>query len=134
MIERAFTLETDLFEAITPGPHFINPRCFGEDFASWLQTRLGVQGLFASAPIAEDWGWALIVSYRDRKYTLAIGIMDDSIGRQPAQWRVGVAFEKPMNPIRAWFAPAPQGDLESLAEVVRDVLQSEPRIRRLAAE
>jgi hypothetical protein len=128
MVERAFTLRTDLFEATTPGPHFINPRCFGEDFASWLHTRLKAQNLPSSAPIAEDWGWALVVLYRDRKYTLAIGIMDDSIGRRLAEWRIGVAFERPLNSVRSWFAAAPKADLDALAEVVKAVLESEPRI------
>jgi hypothetical protein len=35
IIELGFTLRTDLFEATTPGPDFINDRCFGEDFAIW---------------------------------------------------------------------------------------------------
>jgi len=34
------TVEADLFEHREVKPHFINPRCFGEDFASWLRDRL----------------------------------------------------------------------------------------------
>jgi hypothetical protein len=30
------TIETDLFEHKEMKPHFINPCCFGEDFAIWL--------------------------------------------------------------------------------------------------
>ena len=40
MIERSFTLRTDLSEGTAPGPHFINDRCFGEDFAVWQRERL----------------------------------------------------------------------------------------------
>jgi len=50
MIERSFTLETDLFEATTPGKHFINPRCFGEDFAAWLRERLQERGVMLPNP------------------------------------------------------------------------------------
>jgi len=34
------TVVTDLFEHKKVGPHFINPCCFGEDFAGWLSTEL----------------------------------------------------------------------------------------------
>jgi hypothetical protein len=33
----AITIETDLFEHREVKPHFINPCCFGEDFAAWLR-------------------------------------------------------------------------------------------------
>ena len=33
-------VETDLFEHREVKPHFINPCCFGEDFASWLKQEL----------------------------------------------------------------------------------------------
>jgi hypothetical protein len=75
MIERAFTLETDLFEATTPGPSFTNPRCFGEDFAGWLRERLHARGVAASEPIQEDWGWAMIAPFHGSRFILAIGVM-----------------------------------------------------------
>jgi hypothetical protein len=33
-------VETDLFEHREVKPHFINPCCFGEDFAAWLKQEL----------------------------------------------------------------------------------------------
>ncbi len=32
--------ETDMFNLTKEGEHFINPSCFGEDFANWLKLRL----------------------------------------------------------------------------------------------
>jgi hypothetical protein len=45
MIDRTFLVSTDLFESVTPGAHFINPICFGEDFAAWLAGKLAAAGL-----------------------------------------------------------------------------------------
>jgi hypothetical protein len=133
MVERSFTLLTDLFEATTPGPHFINERCFGEDFAIWLRERLQIRGLSPSEPIQEDWGWVLLVPFQKRKFTLSIGIMDDSIGKVPSEWRVGVEFEKLLNGVRAWFRGAPSGELAHLAGILEESLRNEPRIRHVAA-
>jgi len=35
-MDSLITVETDLFEHRLVKPHFINPCCFGEDFAAWL--------------------------------------------------------------------------------------------------
>ena len=86
MIQRSFSLRTDLFEASTPGPNFINDRCFGEDFALWFSNRLQVHGLTPSEPIQEDWGWVLLVPFQGHKFSLSIGIMDESIGHVPSEW------------------------------------------------
>ena len=134
MIERAFTLETDLFETTVPGPHFINPRCFGEDFGRWLRERLQARGVEASEPIQEDWGWVMIAPFRGSRFTLSIGVMDESIGRTPAEWRVGASYEKPLNGFRAWFRSPPTNDLAELAQLLGDVLRGEGRIRIVAAE
>src|SRR6266404_913904 len=134
MIGRGFTLRTDLFEATTPGPHFINERCFGEDFAIWLSERLQMRGLTPSEPVQEDFGWVLLIPFQGRTFTLSIGIMDDSIGQAPSEWSVGVAFEKPLNGVRSWFRAAPSAELAQLAGIVESSLQNEPRIELVASE
>ena len=133
MIERNFTLLTDLFEASTPGPHFINARCFGEDFAVWLKERLQKHGLTPSEPIQEDWGWVLVIPFQGRKFTLSIGIMNDSIGHVPSEWCVDVAHEKPLNGIRSWLRPARSAELLRLAGIVESTLQNEPRIQQVTS-
>ena len=126
MITRGFSVTTDRFEASTPGENFINPRCFGEDFANWLRLRLTEKGLDVSEPIQEDWGWVIMVDFEDRKFTLSIGITDETIGQVPSEWGVAVAYEKPLNKIRNWFKPAPVKTLATLFEKIRSVLTSEP--------
>jgi hypothetical protein len=131
VIEHAFMLHMDLFEVTTPGPNFINPRCFGEDFALWLSERLKARSVTPSEPIQEDWGWAQIVPYQGSRFTLSISVMDDSIGQTSAEWRVGISYEKPLNGFRAWFRPAPAAELLNLAGILEETLRSEPRIRQV---
>ena len=126
MIERALSVTTDLFEACTPGPDFINPRCFGEDFAKWLASRLTQRGVDASEPIQEDFGWVIMLKSAQSIFTLSLGIMDESIGQVPAEWRIGVAYEKPLNPIKSWFKRAPVETLQSLFQDVQSIVRGEP--------
>jgi hypothetical protein len=131
MIERSFSLQTDLFEATTPGAHFINERCFGEDFAAWLSERLEQCGLKPFPPIQEDWGWAVLVPFQGYKFTLSIGMMDESIGKIPSEWRVGISFEKFLNGPRSWFRAAPLSELIRIAGEVQEILRAEPRIQQV---
>ena len=125
MIAQTLWLTTDRFESTTPAENFINERCFGEDFAKWLQTRLTEKGHDVSDPIQEDFGWVLVARVADRKFTISIGIMDESIGEVPACWCVAVAYEKPMNSFRTWFKPAPTESLAVLFKEVRSALEAE---------
>jgi hypothetical protein len=53
MIEHAFTLETDLFEATTPSP-LHQPALLREDFAAWLSASPRARRRCLE-PIQEDW-------------------------------------------------------------------------------
>jgi hypothetical protein len=53
------TGETDLFEHREVKSHFINPCCFGEDFAIWLKEQISSLmglGFSFSDAIQEDYG------------------------------------------------------------------------------
>jgi hypothetical protein len=59
-------IETDLFEHRKVKPHFINPCCFGEDFAAWLRDKLlplEEEGFDFAEPIQEDYGWGFWASH-----------------------------------------------------------------------
>jgi hypothetical protein len=129
MIERSVFVTTDLFEATAAGEHFVNPRCFGEDFASYLRDRCDAEAIPASEPIQEDFGWVLLLGKPPRQFTLALGILDESIGEVPSVWRVGLSFERPMNGIGAWFRSPPAADLDALFARLRAVLAAESRFR-----
>lgn len=132
MVEHVLTLQTDLFEVSTPCPNFINARCFGEDFALWLSQRLMDRGFTPEAPIQEDWGWVVIVRHQGYRFTLSIGITEESIGQIPAEWLVSVSYEKPLNGFRAWIRSAPAFELSELAGTLEATLRSEPRIQRVS--
>ncbi len=131
MLERAFTLVTARFNAIEIQPHFLNDRCFGEDFAVWLRVALLQDGLSVSDPIQEDWGWCLIMTEAGRKFTLAIGVMDESIGISPAEWRIGISYERAMNGLLSFFQPAPLAQFDHLAGKLEAILAAEPTLQNL---
>ena len=131
MISHGFSLSTDLFETTTPGPHFINPHCFGEDFANWLIANIHNPTFALSTPPQEDFGWVILVTHHEQVFTLSIAIMDDSPGMVPAEWRVDLSFEKPLNGLRTWFRKPPQDSLDALAGIIETTLRSEPRFTRL---
>ena len=41
-MDNSITVETDMFEHKEVKLHFINPCCFGEDFAAWLKHKLSL--------------------------------------------------------------------------------------------
>lgn len=126
MLERAFTLVTARFNAIEVRPHFINDRCFGEDFAAWLALALRNQGFEVSDPIQEDWGWCLILTTDGRKFTLAIGVMDESLGQARAEWSVSLSYERAMSGLRNLFKPVPVAQFDRLASKLEAILMAEP--------
>src|ERR1051325_2731018 len=137
MIERSFELRTDRFNSTVRAPHFINDRCFGEDFAAWLREQLIKRDACASQPIQEDFGWVLLVPRAGSTFTLAIGIADESIGETPALWLVTIAYERAINSVRSWFRPVPHNHLAELARNLEEILLNEPsfhNVSRLSEE
>jgi hypothetical protein len=47
-LDDGITVETDVFEHRQVKPHFINPCCFGEDFAAWFENRSRLSKVMAS--------------------------------------------------------------------------------------
>ncbi len=124
-------LRTDRFNSTESRPHFINERCFGEDFAAWLVQKLTLANVEVSEPIQEDWGWCIVAREARRTFTISIGIMDESIGEVLAEWRVGVAYERTMNGVLGLFRPVPVALLESVSAKLCAVLTNEPSFREL---
>jgi hypothetical protein len=129
MIEQCIFVTTDLFEVTSPDANSINPRCFGEDFSAWLRARLIKAQIETSEPIQEDWGWVLLAKQKGRTFTLSLGVMEESIGVVPAEWRVSLAYQKLNNDILGWFRPAPVDLFRGVFGQLRAILSSEPRFR-----
>ena len=121
-------------------PHFINPCCFGEDFAAWLRTQLlGLtsRGFHLSQPIQEDYGWGLWASRGKDTFWIALSSSQDgdvdSASPRPdyGEWVVSITYDPGLNLFRRLFhRVGPSAG----AEVARDVeaaLKAAPDIRVL---
>jgi hypothetical protein len=90
----AITVETDLFEHRQVQPHFINPCCFGEDFALWLKAELAplaTDGFTFSDAIQEDYGWGFWATHGKNRFWIALSYVGDGPQEEPAQWIISVA-------------------------------------------
>ena len=123
------TIETDLFEHREVKANFINPCCFGEDFAVWLTNKLDPlthQGFHLSEPIQEDYGWALLVSTTKESFFIALSYVGNGPQEPPPQWVVSVCYGG-LNPFKRWSNPGSQTFL-ALRDHIWQALRSDPRI------
>ena len=89
----AITVETDAFEHRQVKPHFINPCCFGEDFAAWLKGELAplaAAGFSFSEPIQEDYGWGFWATHGKNRFWIALSYVGDGPQEEPAQWIISI--------------------------------------------
>jgi hypothetical protein len=92
MNRKDVVFRTSRFNASKVGSHFINPCCFGEDLATWLQSKLKGKGIDASSPGQEDWGWYIFAELGDDKYFLGMNVnaADNPATGEDAEWRIMV--------------------------------------------
>lgn len=125
-------VETDLFEHREVKPHFINPCCFGEDFAAWLKERLSAllpPDFSVSPPIQEDYGWGLRILHDKDPFWLAISYVGDGPQEPPPQWVISLVYDPGLNLIQRMFH-RPDGRTEGrLQEVVQQAIRSNPAIK-----
>ncbi|HYL83777.1 MAG TPA: hypothetical protein VE263_06060 [Candidatus Angelobacter sp.] len=128
-------IETDLFEHREIKPHFINPCCFGEDFAAWLKqelSRFPELGVEVSDPIQEDYGWGLWASRGKDRFWVALSYAGDG-SQETAQWVVSVAYDAGLNLFKRLFH---KPDLQAMGQIqdrVRQILASNSAIRMINA-
>jgi hypothetical protein len=137
MDPESMSIETDLFEHREVKPHFINPCCFGEDFARWLAGQLGdlkAEGFEISEPIQEDYGWGFWVSRAQDPYWVALSYCGDGPTEEPAEWVVSVAYDPGLNLIKRLFHKPDAAALARLRSRVWQTLRTTPGIRVLEAE
>src|SRR3970282_40662 len=100
------TVETGLFNHTEVKANFINPNCFGEDFADWLSEKLSTlknDGFELSQPIQEDYGWGLWVSKDKDTFWIALGMMSDGPTDEIPQWNVSVNYDAGLNVVKRLF-------------------------------
>ena len=128
----SLTVETARFEYREPKPHFINPNCFGEDFAAWLRERVAgfaSEGFEISAPIQEDYGWGFWISRARDTFWVAISFVEQLDGGAGAQWVVSVAYDPGLSIIRRLFHQPDQTALARIREALWGALRTTEGIR-----
>jgi hypothetical protein len=120
-------VETELFNHREVKPHFINPCCFGEDFAAWLRDQLGPltdSGFHFSEPIQEDYGWGFWANRGKDPFWVAISYVGDGPQEPPAQWVISVNYDPGLNLIKRRLHRPSQQAMSQLRECVLQAVKS----------
>jgi hypothetical protein len=129
-------VETDLFEHREVKSHFINPCCFGEDFAAWLRaelSRIFNSDLEFSEPIQEDYGWGFWARHQQDRFWIALSYVGNGPQEAPAQWVISVADDPGLNLIRRLFHKSDKQALAQLRERTRTILLFNVAIKMISA-
>lgn len=114
------------------GEHFINPCCFGEDLAAWLQPKLAAKNIETATPYQEDWGWELAVKCGRDAYYLCMSGNADSPGNDEGEWRIIVEERRSI-----WERLTGKGKIvadDPVVTLIEQILSNEPSIRNLRRE
>ena len=131
------TIETDFFEHREVKAHFINPCCFGEDFAVWLKHELSplMENRFSlSEPIQEDYGWGLWGRCGKESFWIALSYAGEGPQEEPAQWVVSLNHDSGLNLFKRLFQKPDATVFHELRDHVWQVLQSTQGITVIEAE
>jgi hypothetical protein len=129
-------VETDLFEHREVKPHFINPCCFGEDFAAWLKheiSRAPDLGVEFSEPIQEDYGWGFWATHGKDRFWIALSYIGDGPQEAPAQWIISVRDDPGLNLAKRLFHKPDLQVLGQLRDRIRQILASNGSIKTVSA-
>lgn len=86
-MENRLAIRTDLFEHREVKAHFINPCCFGEDFAVWLGQQLrSLEDTITSGPIQEDYGWGVWARCAGTRFWIALSYVGNGPQEEPPEW------------------------------------------------
>jgi len=126
------TVETDMFEHREVKPHFINPCCFGEDFAAWLKEQVapleGCSFKFSEI-VQEDYGWGFWARRGKDPFWVALSYVGDGPQEAPAQWVISVNYDPGLSPLKRLFHKPDRAAWEQLRDHVRQVLSSKAAIK-----
>src|SRR5579863_5302039 len=125
------TVETDMFEHREVRPHFINPCCFGEDFAAWLKEQVSPlqdSGFIFSEPIQEDYGWGLWATCKDDRFWIAISYEGNGPQEPPARWVISVTYDPGLNLIKRVSRKYDVRALKELESRIWDSLKADSAI------
>lgn len=135
-MEDWITVETDMFEHREVKPHFINPCCFGEDFAGWLRQALlplADFGFTFSSVIQEDYGWGFWISRRKDPFWVALSYVGKGPQDPTPQWVITVTYEPGLNLIKRIFHRPDARAFAKLRDQIWQILESNSAITTIRA-
>ena len=134
-MDEPIAVETDLFEHREVKPHFINPCCFGEDFAAWLKKEIATlegRGFSFSEIIQEDYGWGFLAWRGGDRFWVALSYVRDGPQEAPAQWIISVNYDPGLNLLKRLFHKPNREALRQLRDHIRQAVASNPSIKMVA--
>jgi len=126
--------ETDRFNVSEVERHFINPCCFGEDLAEWLQQQLTKTGISAGDPYQEDWGWEMPARQGSQHYFVGVGgyLREGGASKNDGEWRIMVEKKRSMwDKLRGRNAIT---DAEPILSIVEGILREQADVRKIRRE
>jgi hypothetical protein len=120
---------TARFNLSKVGEHFINPCCFGEDFADWLRTKLVERNVQVCQPYQEDWGWELPVIDGSEKYYLCMsGNADDAKNnKDEGEWNIIIEKKRSIGQRLRGSGRIAAND--KIVKTLEEILGAEPTIQ-----
>jgi hypothetical protein len=128
----SITVLTDMFEHRNAKPHFINPCCFGEDFAEWLKQELSRSrdpGFNLSEMTQEDYGWGFWASHGEDRFWIAVSYVGDGPQEAPAQWVISVSYDPGLNLVKRLLNKPDRQAFGLLRDRVRQILTANDAIK-----
>lgn len=122
IVMESITFETDRFNLSEEKENFINPCCFGEDFALWLKPHLEAEGIFVSDIYQEDWGWEISCKYEGNSYYLGLGGTPEAEGTNRGKWRV--IFSKRRSLIQSLLGKNKLSAKEPIIKAVTNIIKT----------
>jgi hypothetical protein len=99
-MDEGLRVVTEMFDHREVKPHFINPCCFGEDFAAWLKKEIATlegSGFSFSEPIQEDYGWGFWIWRGSDPFWVALSYVGDGPQEARGQWVISVNYDPGLN-------------------------------------
>jgi hypothetical protein len=134
-MDALITVQTELFNYREVKPHFINPCCFGEDFASWLNERISPgegSGFKISEIIQEDYGWGFWAREGKDSFWVAVSRIGNGPEDSDGEWGISISYDPGFDLFRRLFDKPDPDRFDRLQSQVLRVLESEKAIQRSA--
>lgn len=125
-------VKTELFNYREVKPHFINPCCFGEDFAAWILQAvqpLTPEGYKPSDIGQEDYGWGFSVKKERDEFWVAVSyapegeVDEDHPTDADGEWHILFEDNLTLNPLKKLFHKPDRSAFERLKNAVQSAIE-----------